>query len=273
MNILLDLIIIVLALTIIYLFLIAPRMFNKPDRSGLFGVHYAHRGLFNNNSEAPENSLSALKLAVEAGYGIEMDVQLTKDEIPVIFHDESLMRMCNVDGKVHEYTLAELKKFRLASSNETIPTLYEALTTIDGKVPLILEYKLDVVQTRVCELANQILNNYKGIYCIESFHPYALMWYRKNRPDIIRGQLSMNFAKDENNRKKTYLWVMTNLLTNFLTRPDFIAYKYSDAAVLSRRICDKMGAMSVAYTIQGQDDYERFKKDFELFIFDSFILK
>lgn len=268
-----NIFIIILVLIIIYLFLIAPRMFNKPDRSGLFGVHYAHRGLFNNNSESPENSLSALKLAVKSGYGIEMDVQLSKDEIPVVFHDETLMRMCNVEGKVHEYTLAELKEFRLGSSNETIPTLEEALSTIDGKVPLIVEYKLDVAQTRVCEISNRILSNYKGLYCIECFHPLALMWYRKHRPDIIRGQLSMNFAKDEVHKKRAYLWILTNLLTNFLTRPDFIAYKYSDATVLSRRICDKMGAMSVAYTIQGQDDYERFKKDFELFIFDSFILK
>lgn len=265
--------IILLIFIVIYFFLIAPRIFNRPDRSELYGVHYAHRGLFNNNSESPENSLSALKCAVDSGYGIEMDVQLTKDKVPVVFHDETLMRMCNVKGKVHEYTLAELKKFRLAASNETIPTLEEALSTIDGKVPLIVEYKLDVPQTHVCEISNRILNNYKGFYCIECFHPYALMWYRKHRPDIIRGQLSMNFAKDEANKKRAYLWILTNLLTNFLTRPDFIAYKYSDASVLSRRICDKMGAMSVAYTIQGQDDYERFKKDFELFIFDSFILK
>lgn len=263
----------ILILVVIYLFMIAPRMFNKPDTSGLFGVHYAHRGLFDNTGEAPENSLAALKKAVDAGYGIEMDVQLSKDKIPVIFHDESLKRMCNVEGKVHEYTLEELKKFKLASSNETIPTLAEALEVIAGKVPLILEYKLDVAQTKVCQLSNILLNNYKGTYCIESFHPLALMWYRKNRPDVVRGQLSMNFAKDEANKKRVYLWVMTNLLTNFLTRPDFIAYKYSDAAVLSRRLCDKMGAMSIAYTIQGQDAYDKFKKDFELFIFDSFILK
>lgn len=263
----------ILILVAIYLFLIAPRMFNKPDTSGLFGVHYAHRGLFDNNGDAPENSIAALKKAVDAGYGIEMDVQLSKDKIPVVFHDESLKRMCNIDGKVHEYTLAELKKLTLASSTETIPTLAEALATIGGKVPLILEYKLDVAQTKVCELANKQLNEYNGTYCIECFHPLALMWYRKNRPDIVRGQLSMNFAKDKANKKRAYLWVLSNLLTNFLTRPDFIAYKYSDAAMLSRRLCDKMGAMSVAYTIQGQDAYDKFKKDFELFIFDSFILK
>ena len=78
-----------LILLVIYLFLIAPRMFGKPDRSTLQGVHYAHRGLFDNESDAPENSLKAIQKAVEAGYGIEFDVQLSKDKIPVVFNDHS----------------------------------------------------------------------------------------------------------------------------------------------------------------------------------------
>lgn len=266
--------IILLLLVLFYLFLIAPRMFAKPDRSKLLGRHYAHRGLFNNNGPAPENSLAAFRLAVENGYGIEMDVQLSKDGIPVVFHDATLKRMCGVDGNVWNYTLAELKQLRLASSDEQIPTFEEALATIAGKTPIIVEYKLDVVQTKVCELGNELLlkyeKEYNGVYCIESFHPFAVIWYKKNRPDIIRGQLSQEFFKtDELKDRVAARYLMSFVLTNVLSRPDFIAYRHDHHKNLSRRLCKALGALSVTWTIRSLAEYEAVKNEFDLFIFDS----
>lgn len=266
----LALIIVLVVLAVIYLFLIAPRVIGKPDRSALMGVHYAHRGLFDNDSDAPENSLKAIQKAVEAGYGIEFDVQLSKDDVPVIFHDASLKRMCGVDGKVWEYTLEELQKMKLANSNEKIPTLEQVLGVVDGKVPLIVEYKMDRVDTKVCELGNAILEKYNGVYCIESFHPFAVKWYRDHRPDVIRGQLSQDFSKTD--YKGIQYWAMTHLLLNFLTRPDFIAYNHKDADIFSRRLCTQLGALSVAWAIKNRKQYEDAKPYFELVIFDSFIL-
>ena len=263
-------IIVLIILIVIYLYMVAPRMTEKPDRKGFLGVHYAHRGLFDNDTCAPENSLCAIRKAVEAGYGIEFDIQLSKDDIPVVFHDASLKRMCGVDGKVWEYTLDELQKMKLAYSEETIPTFEQVLQVVGGKVPLIIEYKMDRVDTKVCILGNEILKNYKGTYCIESFHPVAVRWYRENRPDVMRGQLSANHGKD--GRKGIRFWVMTYLLSNFWTRPDFIAYCHRDAGNLSRIICKKMGALSVAWTIKSREQYENVKSEFDLFIFDSFIL-
>ena len=263
-------IIVLLVLVALYLFLVAPRMIGKPDRSAFMGVHYAHRGLFDNETEAPENSLVAFRKAVEAGYGIEFDVQLSKDDFPVVFHDASLKRMCGVDGKVWEFTLEELQNMKLANSNETIPTLEQVLEVIGGKVPLIIEYKMDRVDTKVCEIGNAVLENYKGTYCMESFHPFAVQWYRKHRPNIMRGQLSQDFSKT--NYKGIQYWLMTHLLTNFLTRPDFIAYKHEDAKKFSRRICRMLGALSVAWTIKSKEQYEKAKSHFDLVIFDSFIL-
>lgn len=257
----------------VYLFLIAPRMFHKPDRSKLYGVHYAHRGLFNNHTDAPENSLPAFRLAAENGYGIELDVQLSKDGVPVVFHDADLKRMCGIDGKVWDYSLKELKRMKLAASSETIPTLAEVLDTIAGKTPLIIEYKLDRPQTKVCVLGNELLTHYEqayhGVYCIESFHPFAIFWYRRHRPDIIRGQLSMNFWKDEKQKDKKYLALLSFLFSNVATRPDFIAYRYSDYKNSSRRLCRLFGALSVAWTIKSKEQYEKVKKEFDLFIFDS----
>lgn len=256
----------------LYGFLVAPRMMNKPDVSVLKGVHYAHRGLHDNKSDAPENSMKAFKKAVDAGYGIEFDVQLSKDKIPVVFHDATLNRMCGVDGNVWDYTLEELQQMKLADSEETIPTFTDVLELVDGKVPLIIEYKLDVPSTEVCEIADPILKEYHGIYCIESFHPFAVQWYRKNRPEVIRGQLSQDFSKEEKYKGKLVYWALGNLLTNVLARPDFIAYNHRDAGMFSRKVCSLMGALPVAYTIKSQEEYEKAKNQFELFIFDSFIL-
>lgn len=271
MEILFSVVGILVVLIAVYLFMICPRVFHKPDVSAFYGVHYAHRGLFDNKSNAPENSLNAIRKAVEAGYGIEFDVQLSKDDIPVVFHDASLKRVCGIDGNVWEYTLEELQKIKLADSDQTIPTFEEVLKVVNGKVPLIIEYKMDRVDTKVCELGNKVLENYQGPYCIESFHPFAVKWYKENRPDVVRGQLSENYARE--GRHALHLKVMTYLLTNFMTRPDFIAYCHRDADNLSRRICRKLGALSVTWTIKSQEEYEKAKQHFDLFIFDSFILK
>ena len=256
-----------------YSFLVAPRMINKPDVSVLKGVHYAHRGLHDNHSDAPENSMKAFKKAVDAGYGIEMDIQLTKDKIPVVFHDETLNRMCGVKGKVWEFTFEELQKLTLAESEERIPKFEDVLALVGGKVPLIVEYKLDVPSIEVCEIADPMLQAYNGIYCIESFHPFAVKWYREHRPEVIRGQLSQDFSKQEKYKGKFIYWLLSNLLTNVLTRPDFIAYNHKDADMFSRKVCSLMGALPVAYTIKSQEEYEKVKDQFELFIFDSFILE
>lgn len=264
---------VILLCVIIYLFFIAPRMFGKPDRTPFYGVHYAHRGLFDNQTGSPENSMPAFLKAVDAGYGIELDVQLSKDNIPVVFHDAGLKRMCGIKGKVWEYTLAELKQLKLAGSDAVIPTLAEVLSAVDGRVPLIIEYKLDVAQTTVCELGNALLKDYTGHYCIECFHPLALLWYKKNRPDIMRGQLCENYWNESKYRGKLFYLLLSYLLTNVATRPDFIAYKHTDASNLSRRMTRWLGALSVAWTIKSEQDYENAKDEFDLFIFDSFLLK
>lgn len=262
-------IILIILLFPLYLFLIAPRTKKRADRTPFIGFHYAHRGLFDNASDAPENSLSAFQKAVDEGYGIELDVQLSKDDQLIIFHDATLKRMCGIDGKVWDYTLEELQQMKLADSDQTIPTFRDFLKLVDGKVPFILEYKLDRAQTKVCELANELLKDYNGVYCIESFHPLAVLWYRKNRPDILRGQLSEEFFHEEKNKGNLVMTLASFLLFNFAGRPDFIAYNHLHANNVSRRLCKMMGALSVTYTIKSKNEYKRNKKNFDLFIFDS----
>lgn len=262
-----------LVLVLLYLFLVAPRMFHTPDKTPFLGRHYAHRGLFDNETCAPENSLQAFEKAVNAGYGIEFDVQLTKDEQLVVFHDASLQRMCGIDGKVWDYTLAELRQMRLAQSDAVIPTLEEVLKLVDGRVPLIIEYKLDRVQTKVCQLADQVLRRYKGAYCVESFHPLAVAWYRRYRPDVLRGQLCEEYFRYDRFRGNPVMLLMSFLLSNVITRPDFVAYNQLHTDNISRRVFRKLGGMSVAFTVKSEERYEQIKNQYDLFIFDSFLLK
>ena len=262
---------ILLILSGLYIFMICPRVWGKVDRTPFEGVDYAHRGLFDNESDAPENSLLAIKKAVAAGYGIEFDVQLSKDDIPVVFHDASLKRMCGIDGKVWDYTLEELQKMSLAKSKETMPTFESVLAAVDGKVPLIIEYKMDRADTKVCVLGNELLKNYQGTYCVESFHPMAVRWYKKHRPDVMRGQLCEEYWKYNNNLSKALAYFLGYLLSNFMTRPDFIAYKHQDTKNISRRICTGLGALPVCFTVKNQEEYDNAKKYFQLIIFDSFI--
>lgn len=263
----------ILFLIIVFMmvYLVAPRMFGRPDCTALVAQRfYAHRGLFDNESDAPENSMKAFQRAVMAGYGIEMDVQLTKDEQLIVFHDATLKRMCGVDGAVGDYTWEELSKMQLKGSAEKIPLFAEVLRMVDGKVPLIVEYKMYRPGTKVCELGNNLLSRYEGVYCIESFHPRALMWYRKHCPKVVRGQLSGNLAATTKDWKKKILYTFgTYLLNNVFTRPDFVAYDERYVHNFSRKLCNSLGAISVAYTIRNVQRYEEVKSEFDLFIFDS----
>ena len=255
-------------LAALYLLLIMPRVTPRPMYE-FKGWYYAHRGFHDNKTDAPENSLKAMRLAVENGYGIELDVQLTEDEKVVVFHDATLKRICGVDAKVNSMTYEELQQLQLLDSEEKIPLFSDVLKIIDGKVPLIMEVKMVNSKTRVCELANKELEDYKGVYCMESFHPFAVRWYKKHRPDVVRGQLSANFKK-EGQKEGLQEWLVHSLLVNVLGRPDFVAYSHKSAGNISRNLTRLWGATAVAWTIRSQEELDNNRKSFDLFIFEGF---
>lgn len=251
-----------------YLFAVAPRLKDRPER--MPRVYYAHRGLHNNQTDAPENTLAAFQKAVDAGYGIELDVQLTKDGQVVVVHDFDLKRICSIDKDVDSYTYEELQQFPVYGSSQRIPLFTDVLAAVGGKVPLIVELKYKS-GSKICEKTQEILNTYKGVYCIESFHPEALIWYRKNYPAICRGQLSMNFQRDSGLWKPEY-HIMRHLLTNFLTRPDFIAYDCRAMGAVSKNICRSLfGCPSVAWTVKCQGELDACRDYFDYFIFEGFL--
>lgn len=259
-----------------YFLLIMPRMSHKEARKPFTDqAYFAHRGLHDNKSEAPENSMAAFRKAVDAGYGIELDVHITRDLIPVVFHDDTLNRVCGVDGKISDFTLEELQKFRLFDTEEKIPLFKDVLNLVDGKVPLIVEIKANDNDLRVCPKADELLKDYKGLYCMESFNPLAVRWYKKNRNDIVRGQLSDSYMHSDNKKYHSPLyWAMEYLLLNFLAKPDFIAYNHKFYKNLSRRINKNFyNAMSAAWTIRSQEELDARLNDFDVYIFEGFIPK
>ena len=267
-----TLLMILFAAIAIYFLAIIPKLKRNPISDQLNGWLYAHRGLHDNHSAAPENSLKAFQNAVEQGYGIELDVQLTKDLVAIVLHDYNLKRACGVDFKVGEHTYEELKKFTLFRSKEKIPTLQEVLELVDGKVPLIIELKIPWTAGALCTVVSELLRDYKGLYCIESFNPFGLIWYKQHQPNVVRGQLATDFIKEKVAGNKFQYFLLKHLLLNFLSKPDFIAYHHVYKRGLSFTICRKLfHVKTVAWTIQSQEELDSCRDYYELFIFDSFI--
>lgn len=216
-----------LLLPALWLFAAAPRA-KRPKASSLCLVHYAHRGLFDLSHGIPENSIPAFSLALERGVGIELDVQLSSDGIPMVFHDEELLRACGVRGRLCERSCRELQDLTLfGAPGVRIPTLAEVLSLVSGRVPLLVEIKEHPSPSAVAKATAELLDGYRGEYLVEAFHPLALLWFRKNRPEVLRGQLSAAFLRRAETRRAGYL-VLHFFLLNFLARPDFIAYDLRD---------------------------------------------
>ncbi|MDO5520427.1 MAG: glycerophosphodiester phosphodiesterase family protein [bacterium] len=262
---------ILLAIVLLYLYLIMPRITDRPDRTGFDGWLYAHRGFHDNEGDAPENSLQAFSNAIDYGYGIELDIQLSKDGVPVVFHDYTLNRVTGVDRKVSDLTLSELKQLRLCKSDQQIPTLEEVLQLVEGMVPLIIEFKVERLDLALCDKAIPLLDQYNGIYCMESFNPLVVRWFKKNRTAIMRGQLSDQFIKEKEKGNKIVLYGLAKLLFNFLGRPDFIAYNHKYASTFSLRVIKHLFKLPIAaWTVKNQYDHDNNRHHFDYIIFDSF---
>lgn len=239
-----------------YLASICPRVKGRPDISAFYGKVFAHRGMF--GGKIAENSIEAFEKAAENGYGIELDVQVSGDGQAIVFHDASLLRMFGETKSVSELTAAELAEYG-------IPTLKEALDVIDGRVPVIVELKVYGKDISVCPIAAEILDEYHGEYCVESFNPYALKWFKDCRPDVVRGQLSTSFMKEGPRTPRHF--AVENLITNFMTKPDFIAYEHKYPGKLSVMLCRNLYKVPViAWTVQTAEQWSRCADRFDSYI-------
>ena len=231
---------------------------------------YAHRG-YHDKPAVPENSLAAFKRAIARGWGAELDVHLIKDGTLVVFHDSELERCTGVKGIIEDYTLEELKKLRLEGTDEQIPTFDEVLALFEDTTALIIELKTYggnhfALSEAVCKR----LDTYKGEFCIESFDPRAVADVRKLRPNIVRGQLSQDFSKHPEGVPWYQRIILTGLWLNFMAKPDFIAYRFSDRNVKRNLSCIKRGIQEVSWTIDTKEDFDKVIANGAIPIFERF---
>lgn len=259
-------------LVLLWIFMQRPDH-SETDFSPFLQNVYAHRGLYTEDQSIPENSLSAFRRAVEYGVGVELDIQLTADGQIVVFHDETLQRLCGINQPLRSFSYAQLQQFSLAGTTERIPLFSEVLKVLDGQVPMLLEYKHYASPKELCTKADQLLQSYHGLYCIESFHPLFVRWYAKNRPDVPRGQLAEQFLRHYSLRKPAALFGSL-LMMNFLSKPQFLSYRYTDRDWIALRLCKKFFRIQMAYwTIRTQSDMEDCLKQNTLCIFEHFLPK
>ena len=147
------------------------------------------------------------------------------------------------------------------------------LEVYKGKAPLIVELKSeDGNHDQLCEAACRVLEGYQGAYCIESFDPRCIKWMKENKPNIVRGQLSQNFLKhNDTNLSWPIRFVLTNLMMNFMTMPDFVAYRYEDRKGLAPWLCEKIwNVQQVSWTLRKPEDYDTAVAEGAIPIFEGF---
>ena len=256
-----------------WLFLISPG-----DDAGMEkfkNKKYAHRGLHGRvgyDEYAAENSLTAFARAKEHGYGIELDLRMSKDGEIVVIHDGDLERVTGVKGKVAELTLDEIKSNTLIGTTDTVPTLREVLELIDGAIPLLFEIKEEGMDHTLSEKVAEILKDYKGDYMVESFSPFAFGVFKKKLPAIPRGFLAYKHSsKKESSALKFRL--IQRLTFNFLARPAFIALHIDTPKLFPvPLVAGIYKTPLIAWTVKSkEEEIEAYKLGFSGIIFEGYL--
>lgn len=253
--------------------LIRPRTRSPKMLDDLRKYDYAHRGFHDIEKGIPENSMEAFRRAADRGFGIELDVHILRDGTLAVIHDSNLKRLCGADRAVEELTWEEAQTLRLQGTQERIPRLEEVLRLVKGRVPLLIEIKPEAGnQKALCEAVCRVLRSYGGMYWIESFDPRVVAWLKRHEPGLVRGQILTYLRKNETRDFPALLdFLLRNLLTNWWSRPDFIAYHYEERENPSLRLCRKLYRVCQAdWTIRTPEQYQKVKKDGSVAIFEHF---
>ena len=253
---------------------------------------------------APENSLASFAAACEAGYGIELDLQLTADDQVVVVHDPDLMRVAGDPRRIADLTYDELTRIPLFPNDASgaavasalpgsddpesmatplnapsgyyqhVPLFSDVLDVVAGRAPRIVEYKFDDNSAwgprdeELMEKGDALLQAYDGPYVVESFNPAAVHWYADHRPEVCRGQLAWGPSLEEAGLKE---WAAGLLIFDWISRPDFIAYDWSGGNSPQMRLARAMGAVPVSWTVRSSDELAQCDDWFDHHIFEAFV--
>jgi len=233
----------------------------------------SHRGLHDAASGAIENSMTAIARSVDAGFGIELDVRMSADGVAMVFHDEALDRLTGSTGAMADRTAAELQALPLSGSGDTIPSLAQALALVAGRVPVIVEIKHLTGSVGALEAATlSVLRGYPGSFTVQSFRPETLDWFRRQAPDIVRGQLSCDFERRPAARSlgAGRRAMLRRLMFGYLSQPDYISYDIEDLPYRPAQRLRRRGYPLIGYTAHTRAELTRIEAYIDNIIFEGF---
>ena len=237
----------------------------------LFGPAIAHRGLWSKDGP-PENSLGAFEAACEGGYGIELDVQLSSDGEAIVFHDLSLKRLTGVEGRIADHTAHDLGDMRLAGSDETIPTLSEALTLIGHRTMPHIELKTPYGEVGPLEQrVHDVLIDHNGPVAVIGFNPYSHAWFADRHPKFLRGLDSHAYRGADGARlapeqRRSF----AKLEHVAIARPHFLALGLDMLPSAEADDYRARGMPIVAWTVRQAAEWEKIKDHCDNLIFEGF---
>jgi glycerophosphoryl diester phosphodiesterase len=235
----------------------------------LFHPPIAHRGLWSPDGP-PENSLGAFQAASAAGYGIELDVQLSADGEAMVFHDETLKRMTGAEGRVRDRTSAELAELRLKGTDEKIPTLLETLALVGHRAMVHVELKTPYGEVGPLERrVHEVIADHHGPLCVIGFNPYSHAWFAERYPGVLRGLDSYSYDKAPH-MTEAQRRAFARLEHVEIARPHFLALGLdmlpSDRAAEFR----EAGMPVVAWTVRNPDQWAAVREGCDNLIFEGF---
>ena len=206
------------------------------------------------------------------GYAVKLDVRVSRDGVPVILSQHELYELCGVEGDAEDKPLAELKKLRLQETDETVCTLEEMLAEIDCKVPVILELMVyrDNYGT-LCRRVTDVLENYDGVYAVESADFRVVRWFRNYEPDVLRGQILGRASYAGKDLLSALVCFARNMMfTNIFAYPDYISAGYSERNNISLKYCKLLYHVPVVCRdIKTKEQYETSRSYDEIVVFEN----
>ena len=218
-----------------------------------------HRALHDRSKGRIENSAAAIKAAVAAGYGIEVDLQLSKDGAAMVFHADTLDRLTGETGPVSARTAAELGRIRLKESTDTIPTLVEVLALIGGRVPILIEIKdqslvMGPTDGRLEAATAEALRSYRGDVAVMSFNPAAVAHMARLSPEVPRGITTSAYDPDDWSPMPPDLCAHFRAIPDYdATQSSFISHEAPDLARARVAELKAQGARILCWTIRSPE--------------------
>lgn len=212
---------------------------------------YAHRGL--HRAGMPENSFAAAQAAIAAGMGIECDIQMSSDNIPLVFHDWELDRLTAERGKVAARPADALCRIALMETGNVIWRLTDLLALVAGRVPILVEIKSrpDFALPGACAGIAKVLSSYAGAVAVMSFDPRMGEWFAKHAPEMTRGLV----ITDTFDHGYKSAWRAPHVIER--AAPDFLAADVRDLPNVFARLWRETGRPLLTWTVRSSETRAR----------------